>query len=315
MIDGILVQVSFGIGNAVMKTPMLLALRRLYPKMPIDVWCCHTPGWYVLEGLREHWSQPKPLFNIQKRTESFGGHSIAIITEPRDDTFRRSAVATKYIEHTKEKLGLFSNRHEVEVNMDLVRQLGYRGLTPSPRIFIPKEIQQKMDNDLLKHQFSKYKAVVAIHNGSLDTKLWRLKRWEDNKVIELMEALKIRNILPLTIGTEPGSVAKISGTLNFTRKMSIKETGALLSRCSLLVSTDSGPAHLADAVGIPTIVLFGPTYPIKNRPYNYGEVITADKKCSPCYWTPRMTKCERNICMEKICVEDVMTRIDERLKI
>lgn len=313
--DGILVQVSFGIGNAIMKTPMLIALRRLYPVTPIDVWCCHTPAYHTLEGLREHWNQPDPLFNVYKRSASPGGHSIAIITVPQDETFRRSAMAIQYVEHIQEKLELFKSRHEVEVNMDLVRQLGYKGLTPVPRVFISKETQQKIDEKLIKYQFSKYKAVIAIHNGSLDTRLWRLKRWGEDKIVKLISAFKKRNILPVFIGTKGDTIVKNNGVVNFVDILDIKQTAAVLARCSLLVSTDSGPAHLADAVGTPSIVLFGATYPDKNKPYTYGEVITANLKCSPCYWTERMNKCENPVCMDKITVDMVMKKIDLRLNL
>lgn len=309
MVDnGILVQISFGIGNAIMKTPMLIALRRLYPKVAINVWCCHAPAYETLVGLREHWNQPEPLFNIQKREESFGGHSIAVITAPADDTFRRSAIATRYIEHSKEGLDLFDGRHEVEVNMDLVRQLGYKGPTPAPRIHIPKETQQKMDNELIKYQFGKYRAVVAFHCGSLDTDLWKKKRWPEDKMSALIEKLKLENILPIIIGTKNDVRMVIQGAVNFVDHLTIKETAAVLSRCSLLISTDSGPAHLADAVGTPSLVLFGPTYPEKNKPYLYGEFITAGKKCSPCYWTPRMEKCAAAECMNEITVDMVLER-------
>jgi ADP-heptose:LPS heptosyltransferase len=312
-VEGFIVQVSYGIGNSIMKTPMLLALRRLYPKAIIDVWCCHTTGYETLLGLREHWYQPEPLFNIFKRSDDMGGHSIAIITEPRDDTFRRSAVAVKYIEHTKEKLDLFGDRHEVEVNMDLVRQLGYKGPTPATRIYIPCETQQKIDHMLFRHNFSKYKAVVAIHNGSLNTDFWSLKRWNEDKVLELICRLKKNNILPIIIGKKEDWTIPLDGITNYVGQFSIKETSALLARCSLLVSTDSGPAHLADAMGTPTITLFGPTYPVKNVPYNQGEFISASLKCQPCYWTDRMEKCKKSLCMEKITVDIVMDKILEKL--
>ena len=312
MTDGILVEVSFGLGNAIMKTPMLIALRRLYPDTIINVWCCHTVGQETLNGLREHWYQPKPLFNIWGRKDYPSGHTMAIITEPRDDTFRKSAVAQKYIEHSKKELELFENRHEVEVNMDLVRRLGYKGATPQTRVFIPKETQQEIDKILLQYQFSKYKAVIAIHNGSLNTDYWSFKRWNEKYVEELVNRLDKENILPIIVGTKEDTGAS-TNTLDFRNKFSIKETAALLSRCSLMISTDSGPSHLADAVGIPTIVLFGPTYPSKNVPYNYGQHIASDIVCRPCYWTGRMKKCvqkyDRAPCMEKISVDMVLEKV------
>ena len=197
--------------------------------------------------------------------------------------------------------------------MDLVRQLGYKGLTPATRIFIPVDVQQKIDKWLLKKQFSKYRAVVAIHNGSLDTDIWKLKRWSKGRLVELVREMKKNNILPIMIGTDKDTTIEEKEVLNFTNKMTIKETAAVLSRCSLLVSTDSGPAHLADAVDTPTIVLFGPTYKSKNIPFNQGRAISLDLDCQPCYWTKKMDECKKSICMENITVDMIMEKILKRV--
>jgi ADP-heptose:LPS heptosyltransferase len=65
--------------------------------------------------------------------------------------------------------------------------------------------------------------------------------------------------------TAPGTLVDLTG------KTSLKELAALLERAALLVSNDSGPAHLAAAVDCPTIAIFGPTDPALTFPYEDGS--------------------------------------------
>ena len=59
---------------------------------------------------------------------------------------------------------------------------------------------------------------------------------------------------------------------------------ALLSRASMLITNDSGPMHVAAAVGIPVVALFGPTSAARTGPYGAGhDVLTAKIPCSPCF--------------------------------
>src|SRR5207245_6280525 len=64
----------------------------------------------------------------------------------------------------------------------------------------------------------------------------------------------------------------------------LKELIALLRRTRLLITNDSGPMHLAAAVGTPVIALFGPTDPARTGPYGTGHtVLRSGVPCSPCF--------------------------------
>jgi len=59
---------------------------------------------------------------------------------------------------------------------------------------------------------------------------------------------------------------------------------ALLSRASLLITNDSGPMHIAAAVGTPVVALFGPTSAVRTGPYGVGhQVLTGQVPCRPCF--------------------------------
>jgi len=89
---------------------------------------------------------------------------------------------------------------------------------------------------------------------------------------------------------------------------------ALLERCSLFVSTDTGPLHMAAALGVPLIGLYGPTRheqtcPVPVRPSS-ALVIRGTLPCQPCYGTPLQKTCRENQCMRSIQVEDVLRQAE-----
>jgi heptosyltransferase-2 len=68
-----------------------------------------------------------------------------------------------------------------------------------------------------------------------------------------------------------------------TGKTDLAQLVAVLSLVDLLVTNDTGPAHIASALGRPTLVIFGPTNPLTTRPFSpYGEIIREPPDCAPC---------------------------------
>jgi len=71
---------------------------------------------------------------------------------------------------------------------------------------------------------------------------------------------------------------------NMTGKTSLVEMGGLLKEMDLLVASDTGPVHMAAALGTPTLVVFGPTEPGRTGPYGAKHrVATASVPCRPCF--------------------------------
>jgi ADP-heptose:LPS heptosyltransferase len=90
---------------------------------------------------------------------------------------------------------------------------------------------------------------------------------------------------------------------------------ALMTRGALLLTNDSGPLHLAWALGVPTVSLWGPGTPRSYGPLGEGHtVITRDVPCSPClYFTDRPPCGGVNVCMTSILEEEVIAACEERL--
>ncbi|MFK5953342.1 MAG: glycosyltransferase family 9 protein [Desulfobacterium sp.] len=92
--------------------------------------------------------------------------------------------------------------------------------------------------------------------------------------------------------------------INLTGKTSLRELTGILSHAQGVVSCDTGPMHLAVALGTPTIALFGPSTPRRTGPYA-GEVIMASTDCSPC----NRRECPHPWCMDRIDPETVYEHI------
>jgi ADP-heptose:LPS heptosyltransferase len=91
----------------------------------------------------------------------------------------------------------------------------------------------------------------------------------------------------------------------------------LIRHLDVFVSVDSGPAHIAAAVGTPLVVLWGPGILAQTRPIaetGSVEIVREAVGCAPCYGTPMMKACRRNICMEGITPDRVLQAIARRLE-
>ena len=183
------------------------------------------------------------------------------------------------------------NRHAVEQCLDTAR---YLGLSPGPAVF-PVAFP---DTVVLEDR-----PRVAI----LPVSRWPSKNWSADAYAEVVAILG-RSVKPTfyllgakedaaVCGRIEQAVGK-SRVVNVAGLLSLVETGGLLKQMDLLISNDSGPVHMAAAVGTPTLVLFGPTDPARTGPYGEGHrLMTAPLSCRPCF----SRECrEQNTCLKAI---------------
>jgi ADP-heptose:LPS heptosyltransferase len=106
--------------------------------------------------------------------------------------------------------------------------------------------------------------------------------------------------------------------VNLAGKTSLTQLAALLERANLVITGDSGPMHIAAAVGTPLIAIHGPTDPVKSGPVGpLATVLRSDIWCSPCYTAKgRPADCRffTTQCMKDITVEQVLTIIHQKLQ-
>lgn len=144
---------------------------------------------------------------------------------------------------------------------------------------------------------------------------WPTKRWPIEKLAGCVGPLRERFGLASVVAGGPDDVAlgnQIPGTLNLAGKTSLRETIALLENAALVIGNDSGPTHIAAALGKPLVMPYGPTNPVRTGPYKREDsVIRLDIACSPCY----SRKCSHQSCLQWLEIEPVLKVARDQLDI
>jgi ADP-heptose:LPS heptosyltransferase len=101
--------------------------------------------------------------------------------------------------------------------------------------------------------------------------------------------------------------------LNLAGKTSFGELGAQLEACDLFIGNDSSPMHLAAAVGIPVIAIFGPTSPQEYGPYPLDDprhvALWRHPTGHPCFFLGKMQTCRHCTCMQSVTLDDVWNAV------
>jgi ADP-heptose:LPS heptosyltransferase len=154
----------------------------------------------------------------------------------------------------------------------------------------------------------------------------RQRGWRHTKFIQL-----IRNILNACKGSvlitgssqDAGDAESICRFVDNPRLRSIagrtriRELAAVIKRLDLLISVDSGPCHMAAALGTPLVVLWGPGRLDQTKPISSASpirIVRHPVPCAPCQSTPRQKSCRQNICMEAITPEEVFAAAGDLLQ-
>lgn len=214
------------------------------------------------------------------------------------------------------KLGLarFSGTHETTRNLDLLKHAGI----PTPiqtATFSVTTADEKWASDFLgSHKVDKRYPLVAIHPGSPIP----LKRWHPERYAELADWLIARKgtqILFLGVKDEVPIVTEIQrrmqGTsINIAGETTLTQLASILHTCNVFIGNDSGPMHLAAAVGTPTIGLYGPGDPTRFAPIGATcQTIRRKLDCPPCFGTT--CRFGKEGCMSEIQVTDVIRVLED----
>jgi ADP-heptose:LPS heptosyltransferase len=150
------------------------------------------------------------------------------------------------------------------------------------------------------------------------------RRWMPDRFAELIQRILAAYsdvVVLITGGPDERDGAERLAAINAPRAVSfagrsaLAELPALYSHAVLMVTNDSGPAHFSAAVGLPTIVLFGPETPKLYQPLGNSRAIYAGLACSPCVsaHNHRKTACTDNVCMQAISVDEVYAAVTDVL--
>ena len=170
-------------------------------------------------------------------------------------------------------------------------------------------VQELLDSEWLGN----IKHIVGI-NLSASLK-WSSKNWPLKSIASLCDMLAQENVRVILTGTEEDKdksreVLKMaqSKPASFVGKTDIMQLAALIGRCRVFLSPDSAPIHVAAAMNVPSVVLFGPTDASRHiPPARKLIVLRKEEECSPCYC--QSCQMEKHLCMENISCEEVFESI------
>lgn len=213
-------------------------------------------------------------------------------------------------------------RHTVERQIDVLRTLG---IFPSPKqrelhFFIPPE-DRLFIQELLEAYDLEEKKFIVIHPVSR----WLFKCLPEKLVAELIDYLSQKEQkVVLTASSDHDEIlmnkriqalCSKKDLIDLSGRLTIKQLGALIDSCKLLICVDSLPLHLASAVKARVLVFFGPTSEKTWAPWRnpHARVFTQEEyPCRPCYLAG-CAKSKKSDCLETIPIEKIISEVEMML--
>jgi lipopolysaccharide heptosyltransferase I len=143
---------------------------------------------------------------------------------------------------------------------------------------------------------------------------WETKQWPPERFAEVLDrlagdarAVLVGSAAAVAVGRQVAQAAKAQ-PVDLTNRTTLKELVALIAEARAMVTNDSGPMHVAAAVGTPVVAIFGPTHPDRTGPRGEGHRVLAERApCSPCYERrclyaggPQALCCLKNISADEV---------------
>lgn len=336
----IIVRMPNWLGDLVMATPILHDLRHRFPEANITAMCQggvgqllkHDPNVDDIYSFKRpsgwiHHHHPAEIINKLR----FGKYDLGIILTNsfssalwfwRGDVKNRVGFATNLRSTLLNKAVPFpeniQKQHLVLTYKALLEPLGIPLSKSPPKLYVsPKEMEEA--HILLKslNIDPKTQTIIGINPGAAygTAKCWLPERFR--AVTENL--IKTPNTVVLYFGDNIGApvVSEIckglsdQHVINLAGKTSIRELLALIKCCKVFLTNDSGPMHIASALEVPLVALFGSTSDVKTGPYAGGTVIHKRVECSPCY--KRVCPIDFR-CMTRIGTDEVYEAIQRALK-
>jgi len=217
-----------------------------------------------------------------------------------------------------------NQRHEVFYYLNIVAEIErkLRGATtvwehePRFELDVCAERKTRACKMLAESGVDLSKKIVVFVAGSTNS---RAKRWQAESFAELNDWIQARlnaNVVligskdELDVSIEVAAKSNIKPSI-LTGKTDLAEATAILSVCDLVISNDTGPAHIAAALGTKTLIIFGPTNPLTTRPFPANaEIVYKTVECSPCM----LRDCPiDHRCMTRIRADEVFIKAENLL--
>ncbi|HIC97535.1 MAG TPA: lipopolysaccharide heptosyltransferase family protein [Aquificaceae bacterium] len=308
------------LGDVVLTTPLILTLKENFPDS--EVVFVGRPfiselfkGWDV--GLLPFSKSLRESFSLVKKIKGF---DVAIVPHrslrtalmmlasriPERIGFDRSELRHAYTRIIPHRWEL----HEIERNLQLLKPLGIKRFIKET--YLPMEGRER--EEILGRLGLRRGSYIVINPFSnFPLKEWSLGNWA-----EVIKGLGSESVVVIGLPRDMEKALKLEEKVSFTNlvgKTNLRELMAVLGGAKLVVSSDSSPVHIANALGVPALTVYTSTspdygfYPIK------GGFVENPAPCSPCSPNPKKCKTKTKECLSLPSPELVLKSAEELLKV
>lgn len=344
---GILVIRSGAIGDTLMATPLFRSLRRSFPDAYIAALTSdkatdvlkYNPHVDEVLSLR-HRHLPFFLSREKRRLldhfRERGLDTVLSLESHRDFTHLARRLGPQRLVtydprasgESVTHLAVEAGEHSAEMHLRAGTSIGAAGAGLQMEFHYPADLKGTVASRLKADGILEGDMLIGLHAGwggrRQDPEDTRLRSWPASRFAEVMRkaaALYGAKFVLTGSGLDRElneNIIAAAGVkaVNAAGRFSLLETAALIDGMDLYLSIDSGPAHIAAAVGTPLITLWGPgiftaTRPLPGR--SAVSILREPPPCAPCYGTELMKTCRDNICMKNIGVQSILDEIGSLL--
>jgi heptosyltransferase-2 len=311
------------IGDTILTVPFLRNLRAAYPQATIDVLVGPQSG-QVLQGcpyVNDLIEFDTTRFHKYDSGESEKKHFLSYVLQLRKKTYDTAFVLKRslssallsYLIGAKNRIGysmpgrnfLLSKtapwdegKHEVMSTLDVLECAGIPIIDDHLEAWISADEMAQIDR--LVPQLSTGSQYYLVHAAAAHPdKLYPLDSW--SKIITSL--YEMDQLIPVFTGARSDydlyeNLSRQTGVnaINLAGKLTLRQSMALYKKLRFAICVDSGPAHMSAAVGTPTLAIFGPTDPLRWRPYGprHGAIYDAELACRPCHY--------KKTCVDRPCL-------------
>lgn len=226
----------------------------------------------------------------------------------------REAREAAWVFYTHRLPRLCADAHAVDRNRQIEPLLGIRA-GPAGFDLALSDVERTAALALLADEGI---AAAQPFAAVLPTARWETKEWAAHRFAELIDRVTSELHVPCALLGSPDDRPKCeaiaaqarSRPVNIAGRTDLRILAAVLERARLVVCHDSGPTHLAAALGRPMVCIVGPTNPSRTGPYErLDAVVRHPVPCAPCYYR-KLSQCPHaHRCMRDLVVDAVFTRV------
>ena len=337
----ILVEIMHGLGDTVCALALLKGVRYLYPDAKLTVLCKMNSGRDIVESsyisidkiivldvYKNIYTTFKTIMNLRKQNFDIG-ISAGITPVKKSQLFMKLCGVKQHIGFQASGTNKFDyDMHFVEAN---VKTLGLEVNDElRPQLYVDTDSDKSID-----HYFDgldQSRPIIALCIGNADPSLtnrWLRvgrvfpKAWGITKMHNLLDLLiKDGNQIVLIGGPqeillleELTEFLKLPHVINLVGKCSIKQSMAAIKRCTCSIGIDTGMQHIAGALSVPTISIFGPTNPKYIGAFSdCSYFVEYETDCKYCFGTNQYLHCNHRRCLTEITPQQVMDTVHQVLK-